>query len=118
MRWAMPSAIAVLPTPGSPISTGLFFVRRDSTSIVCSISDSRPITGSIRSSRAIAVRSVLYSSIVGVSDGGCPAAPAPGPPPAAACCSVSGVTRASRSCRPAADSGLTASANSRCSGPM
>ena len=31
MRWAMPSTIAVLPTPGSPISTGLFLVRRDST---------------------------------------------------------------------------------------
>ena len=26
---ASPSAMAVLPTPGSPISTGLFFVRRD-----------------------------------------------------------------------------------------
>ena len=26
---ASPSAIAVLPTPGSPIRTGLFFVRRD-----------------------------------------------------------------------------------------
>ncbi len=25
---AIPSAIAVLPTPGSPINTGLFFVRR------------------------------------------------------------------------------------------
>ena len=31
MRCASPSTIAVLPTPGSPISTGLFFVRRDST---------------------------------------------------------------------------------------
>ena len=28
---ANPSTIAVLPTPGSPISTGLFFVRRDRT---------------------------------------------------------------------------------------
>ena len=28
MRSASPSAIAVLPTPGSPISTGLFLVRR------------------------------------------------------------------------------------------
>ncbi len=27
MRCARPSAMAVLPTPGSPISTGLFFVR-------------------------------------------------------------------------------------------
>ena len=31
IRWASPSTIAVLPTPGSPISTGLFFVRRDRT---------------------------------------------------------------------------------------
>ena len=31
IRKASPSAIAVLPTPGSPIRTGLFFVRRDST---------------------------------------------------------------------------------------
>ena len=28
MRWAKPSTIAVLPTPGSPIRTGLFLVRR------------------------------------------------------------------------------------------
>ena len=28
MRCANPSAMAVLPTPGSPIRTGLFFVRR------------------------------------------------------------------------------------------
>ena len=27
-RWAMPSAMAVLPTPGSPIRQGLFLVRR------------------------------------------------------------------------------------------
>ena len=31
MRCASPSTMAVLPTPGSPISTGLFFVRREST---------------------------------------------------------------------------------------
>src|SRR5450759_802523 len=31
IRWANPSTTAVLPTPGSPISTGLFLVRRDST---------------------------------------------------------------------------------------
>ena len=46
IRCASPSAIAVLPTPGSPISTGLFFVRRESTWIVRRISSSRPITGS------------------------------------------------------------------------
>ena len=31
IRLANPSTMAVLPTPGSPISTGLFFVRRDRT---------------------------------------------------------------------------------------
>ena len=31
MRRASPSTMAVLPTPGSPMSTGLFLVRRDST---------------------------------------------------------------------------------------
>ncbi len=29
MRRARPSAMAVLPTPGSPMRTGLFFVRRE-----------------------------------------------------------------------------------------
>ena len=57
MRNARPSTIAVLPTPGSPISTGLFLVRRDSTCIVRRISSSRPITGSSLPSRATAVRS-------------------------------------------------------------
>ena len=38
--------MAVLPTPGSPISTGLFLVRRLSTCITRRISSSRPITGS------------------------------------------------------------------------
>ena len=47
MRGARPSTIAVLPTPGSPISTGLFLVRRDSTWIARRISSSRPMTGSI-----------------------------------------------------------------------
>ena len=31
IRWARPSTIAVFPTPGSPIKTGLFFLRREST---------------------------------------------------------------------------------------
>ena len=57
MRWASPSAIAVLPTPGSPIRTGLFFVRRESTWIVRRISSSRPITGSSLPASAAAVRS-------------------------------------------------------------
>ena len=60
MRWASPSTIAVLPTPGSPISTGLFLVRRDSTWMVRRISSSRPITGSSLPSRAAWVRSRVY----------------------------------------------------------
>ena len=53
IRCAIPSTIAVLPTPGSPISAGLFFVRRERISIVCSISSARPITGSSLPSRAV-----------------------------------------------------------------
>ena len=57
MRCARPSTIAVLPTPGSPISTGLFLVRRESTCIARRTSSSRPITGSSLPLSAIAVRS-------------------------------------------------------------
>ena len=57
MRCASPSAIAVFPTPGSPISTGLFFVRRESTWMTRRISSSRPMTGSSLPSSASAVRS-------------------------------------------------------------
>ncbi len=52
MRCARPSTTAVLPTPGSPMSTGLFLVRRDSTCTTRRISGSRPITGSSAPSRA------------------------------------------------------------------
>ena len=62
MRWARPSTIAVLPTPGSPISTGLFFVRRQSTWMTRRISSSRPMTGSSLPSRAAGVRSRPYFS--------------------------------------------------------
>ena len=62
MRWARPSTIAVLPTPGSPISTGLFLVRRCSTWMVRRISSSRPITGSSLPLSARAVRSMVYFS--------------------------------------------------------
>ncbi len=48
--------MAVLPTPGSPMSTGLFFVRRESTCMTRSISCSRPMTGSSFPSRASCVR--------------------------------------------------------------
>ena len=57
IRCASPSTIAVLPTPGSPISTGLFFVRRDSTWMTRRISSSRPITGSSFPASAASVRS-------------------------------------------------------------
>mmetsp|Transcript_3709 Transcript_3709/g.10720 ORF Transcript_3709/g.10720 Transcript_3709/m.10720 type:complete len:466 (-) Transcript_3709:276-1673(-) len=57
---ARPSATAVLPTPGSPISTGLFFVRRERIWIARRISSSRPITGSSFPSLAAFVRSLAY----------------------------------------------------------
>ena len=43
---ARPSTIAVLPTPGSPIKTGLFLVLLESILTVLLISSSLPITGS------------------------------------------------------------------------
>ncbi len=57
IRWASPSTIAVLPTPGSPISTGLFLVRRERTWTTRRISSSRPITGSSLPRAAASVRS-------------------------------------------------------------
>ncbi len=60
MRSAIPSTMAVLPTPGSPISTGLFLVRRDRTCIARRISSSRPMTGSSLPLRASSVRSRVY----------------------------------------------------------
>ena len=55
---ASPSAIAVLPTPGSPIRQGLFLVRLERIWITLSISFWRPITGSILPSFASFVRSL------------------------------------------------------------
>ena len=52
MRWAMPSAIAVFPTPGSPMRMGLFLVRRVRICRTRRISSSRPMTGSSLPSRA------------------------------------------------------------------
>jgi len=62
IRRAIPSTMAVLPTPGSPMSTGLFFVRRASTCIARRISSSRPMTGSRLPRRASSVRSLVYLS--------------------------------------------------------
>ena len=69
MRWARASAIAVLPTPGSPISAGLFFVLRPRIWMTRSISFSRPMTGSRVPARAASVRLMPSWSRVGVFDG-------------------------------------------------
>ncbi|KAL1841790.1 hypothetical protein VTK73DRAFT_3379 [Phialemonium thermophilum] len=68
MRWARPSTTVVLPTPGSPISTGLFLVRRDRMRMTRRISSSRPMTGSILPSRAMAVMSMVNLARFSLSD--------------------------------------------------
>ena len=60
MRWARPSTMAVLPTPGSPMSTGLFLVLRERMRITSRISVSRPMTGSSFPLRASSTKSVPY----------------------------------------------------------
>mmetsp|Transcript_154073 Transcript_154073/g.287178 ORF Transcript_154073/g.287178 Transcript_154073/m.287178 type:complete len:232 (+) Transcript_154073:1732-2427(+) len=65
---ASPSAIAVLPTPGSPIRTGLFLRRRAKTWTARLISFSRPMTTSSSPASAIFVRSRAYCSSVAVLD--------------------------------------------------
>ena len=57
---ASPSAIAVLPTPGSPTNIGLFFLRLQRIWITLFISFSLPITGSILFSFAFTIRSIEY----------------------------------------------------------
>ena len=57
MRWAIPSTMADFPTPGSPMSMGLFFFLRPRISMTREISLSRPTTGSSLPSRAARVRS-------------------------------------------------------------
>src|SRR5882724_10489675 len=69
IRCAKPSTIAVLPTPGSPISTGLFFVRRQRIWITRYTSPSRPTSGSSAPSPAACVRSRLNSASSEVSLG-------------------------------------------------
>ena len=67
IRSASPSTMAVLPTPGSPMSIGLFFFRRLSIWAMRSISFSRPTTLSNFFSAAFWVMSVPYLSRKGVS---------------------------------------------------
>jgi hypothetical protein len=82
MRWLNPSTMAVLPTPGSPMRTGLFLVRRDSTCITRSISRSRPMTGSSFFSRASTVRlRPNWSSTREPLGAASPLGPAPAPAP-------------------------------------
>ena len=57
ISWARPSTMADLPTPGSPMSTGLFLRLRERICTMRSISRSLPITGSSSPARAAAVRS-------------------------------------------------------------
>ena len=61
---ASPSAMAVLPTPGSPIRQGLFLLRRDRIWITRLISLSRPMTGSNFPVLASAVKSWVNSDKV------------------------------------------------------
>ena len=60
IRWARPSAMAVLPTPGSPMRTGLFLDFRERMRMTLRISSSRPITGSSLFCRARSTRSEPY----------------------------------------------------------
>ena len=62
IRTASPSRMAVLPTPASPISIGLFLRRRDKICRVWRISSSRPITGSSKFCLASLVKSMPYLS--------------------------------------------------------
>ena len=59
-RSAKPSTTAVLPTPASPVSIGLFCRRRSKISIRRRISRSRPTISSISPALARAVRSTQY----------------------------------------------------------
>ena len=61
---ASPSTTAVLPTPGSPIKTGLFFVFLERILITFLISESLPITGSNFWSLALSTISYPYLSKV------------------------------------------------------
>ena len=60
IRCASPSTTAVLPTPGSPIRTGLFFVLRERIRMTFLISLSLPITGSSFCCLALSTRSTPY----------------------------------------------------------
>mmetsp|Transcript_18714 Transcript_18714/g.28415 ORF Transcript_18714/g.28415 Transcript_18714/m.28415 type:complete len:365 (-) Transcript_18714:494-1588(-) len=64
---AIPSAMAVFPTPGSPVRQGLFLRLRTNVRSEERISSSRPYTSSNSPSMAAWVRSVPHSLSVGVA---------------------------------------------------
>ena len=68
IREANPSAMALLPTPGSPMRIGLFFLRRLRICAIRSSSFSRPTMGSSLPSSAALVRSRPKLSRTGVFD--------------------------------------------------
>ena len=116
MRWARPSTIAVLPTPGSPMSTGLFLVRRERTWMTRRISSSRPMTGSSLPCSAASVRSrpnfsSAWYCVLGALARSRGAGRGPRPPPARA----SPRSRRPRAARRRPWSWRSASASSRCS---
>ena len=60
--WAIPSAMAVLPTPGSPTRMGLFLVLLERMCNTLLISSSLPITGSSLLDLASSLRFLAYLS--------------------------------------------------------
>ena len=60
IRRASPSTMAVLPTPASPMNSGLFLRRRASTCSARSICGPRPMSGSISPARARSFRLTAY----------------------------------------------------------
>ena len=80
IRRARPSTMAVLPTPGSPMRIGLFFLRLLRIWETRSISVSRPTMGSSLSLMAISVTSLPKLSKTGVLDFVLPRLEKPGPP--------------------------------------
>ena len=115
---ARPSAIAVLPTPGSPRRTGFGFRRRTRICMQRFTSSERPMSGSSSPSRARCVRSVEHSDRVVFFP-----LPAPPPPtsskspfstsPASAAASMPSSPIAARAAQSAASSASTSRSRSR-----
>ena len=63
MRWASPSAMAVLPTPGSPIRQGLFLVSDDVADLLVAADDGVEL---LLAGQVDQVLAVLLQGVVGV----------------------------------------------------